>query len=37
MTGIKLLLFDREFEDQVIKYKNYNKDKLIEEFMFLKF
>jgi len=31
------LLLDREFEDQIIKYKSYDKDKLIEEILFFKF
>ncbi len=37
MVGIGSFLFDREFEDQIIKYKTYDKDKLIEEILFFKF
>jgi hypothetical protein len=37
MVGIGFLLLDREFEDQVIKFKSYDKDKLLEEILFFKF
>ncbi len=37
MEGNEFLLFNREFEEQIIKFKSYDKDKLIEETLFFKF
>jgi len=37
MEGIRFLLFDREFEDQINKFRSYDKDKLMEEILFFKF
>lgn len=37
MEGNKNLLFDREFENQITRFKTYDKDKLMEEILFFKF